>query len=280
MKKLLTSSAAVLFVAAQVGAWPVLECGSGLEAGWAAYERSVRTAKPGTSLYLPKPFPKTRDEVVEDYLYQYRSIWSDTPAGQLPLDERSVFQAIQQNTARFVVLSVENWTTMRCNRQQRDASYHLIRIFGASGTELARTTLAESGFIVVTSNSTEEERSRPVAEQTSRIMKLDEALATVKAKFKVLGSGGQYVATFGTLRCRPFSPCVAFKDGADSYILTPGGELFRLRGNGRRLSLTKELKTPEGKSVVLQSLGPTERLVSLGGATFGIAQAVERVSGE
>ena len=281
MKKLMTVIATAFLGAAQAGAWPIAECGSEQATAWAAYESSVRAAKPGSPLYLPKPFPKTRAEILKDYLYQYHSIWSDTPSDQLPPDELPVFQSIQQNSVRFEIVPVENWTTMRCNRQQKDASYNLIRIFDSeSGAELARTALSASGFILVTVNATEEQRSEPLAKQQGRLMKLDAALAKAKGEFKVTGTGAQYVSTFGTLRCRPFAPCIAFRNGADSYIFSSEGELFRLGANGRRLALGKDMKSPEAATAVLQSLGATERLMSLGGQALGVVQRVAPASVE
>jgi hypothetical protein len=54
----------VLLPAATNGqVWQAGGCSAALEPELQAYEQSVRSAKPDASIYAPKPFPKTEDQV-------------------------------------------------------------------------------------------------------------------------------------------------------------------------------------------------------------------------
>src|SRR5580693_294149 len=57
--------------------WSLVGCPPQGEARWRAFEHAVRTAKPGSTVYVPKPYPATPRQVIADYLYQYKSLQRD-----------------------------------------------------------------------------------------------------------------------------------------------------------------------------------------------------------
>jgi hypothetical protein len=54
--------------------WSLVSCDPSGEAQWRAFEREVRAAKPGSTLYVPKPYPTSDQDVVADFLATYRSL--------------------------------------------------------------------------------------------------------------------------------------------------------------------------------------------------------------
>lgn len=249
--------------------WTLVPCDRTHAAQWQAHERTVRRAQPGSLHYRPKPFPKNSEELIEDFLYEYHRIF-DNPA-EVPADMRRIYDGIQQNTLRFEVVRVENWTPLRCGKREESPFDYLIRIFSVvDGVELARMTVSDSGYIRDMSVATEKQphHSWPV---------LNDVLARVRSDVGIQGTIPQYVLLVGWPRmCDYGAPCVAFRWGADTYIMSYRRELFLIPAAARRLSTERELKNPD-KSVAIAALGlkPSEGIISLGGTVFAVARRVE-----
>ncbi|HEX4965081.1 MAG TPA: hypothetical protein VF173_30010 [Thermoanaerobaculia bacterium] len=263
-------AAAVLLLAAPSGAWNLVGCPPEVVQSWASQEAALRAAKPGGPLYLPRPFPKSKAEIMEDYLYELPLLLKETPAGSLPKEAAAVREGVHKQTLRYEILRIVNWSPTRCEKERRLDAYHLIRVFdGKSGREITRSVLDESGRLQVISVTLEDERAvhlRPEAEE----------LHGAESRFKLRGEDPQYVTTFGTLRCSKTSPCLAFRAAGRAHVVSNEGDLFEIDPQGRHLEMGKDVGTPELNAPVLKSLGPEGRLVSLGGKVFTAARRVGR----
>lgn len=274
----LTIIAGLLLPGTSAASWNLAPCSDEHVANWHTYERALRSAEPGSLHYLPKPFPKSSQEIIEDFVYQYRRTWDY--ASEVPSEQSSIYEGIQQNALRFEIVKVENWTTLRCGKREELAFYHLIRMFrGLDDSELGRAVLTDSGFIAEISTSTEKERTASADERNRVFPPLKDTLARVKSDFGIAGSTPQYVTVFSIPRmCEPYAPCVAFRAGRDTYVRSYRGDLFRVAASGRRVSTQRELKRPDKMTEALAALGlrVDEGVVSLGGSLWAVARKVER----
>lgn len=253
--------------------WSLVGCPPQGEARWQAFEHAVRTAKPGSRVYVPKPYPVTPRQVIADYLYQYKSLHRDQrDPKKLPANEAPVLEGIMNSTVTYEVLRVENWTTMRCGTEKRRDFYYLVRVFDvASGTELSRAVIDHSGLFFMLSNMREDQRVEPADRQQARLPQPEEAFSQLRARLNVQGESPQYVATYGSIDCDFASPCLAFRHAGRSYVLYKE-EIFEVPASGKRLTNGKDVGTPETNAAVLAKLAPDERLISLGGPAWTIAR--------
>ncbi len=265
---------ALLVGASAAAAWSLVDdCQPQEYQKWQAFKEDVRGAKPGSPLYVPYPFPQTDDEVIADYLYHYRQMWSGARYEELPEEERTVFAGVEKGTLRFIVVRVENWTPLRCRAQKKVEFYFLLRIFITDGgREISRAALTDAGFFAMGAPLTTD---APITR--NRLPSIAEAQRSLAAELKIQGELAQYVATFGTtaLRCPPVAPCAVFRVGAETYLLPVGGGWFVIPENRRELSADLELATIERRNDLLRSLTPEERLVSLGGQHFTVARLIK-----
>jgi hypothetical protein len=264
--KTLAVSLLALLLSPAASAWTLVDCPPEVVKTWATPEQALRATKPGAPLYLPKPFPKTREEVLEDYLYDFQRLVKDTPPASLPKEAAIVREGIRKGTLRYEVLRVVNWSPTRCLKERRLDAYHLIRVFDGRGGEITRSVLDESGRVTVISSTLEDGRN---------LRSPEEELRSVASRFKVQGQDPQYVTTFGTLRCGNTTPCLAFRGGGRVYLVSNDGDLLAVDLKGRRLELGKDVGTPERNEPILKALGTEGRLVSLGGKVFTTARRVK-----
>jgi hypothetical protein len=54
--------------------WSLASCDPSGEPRWHAFELEMRRAKPGSTLYVPRPYPTSDQAVIDDYLYQFRNL--------------------------------------------------------------------------------------------------------------------------------------------------------------------------------------------------------------
>ena len=275
--KTLSGALALLFLAAVPGAaWNLVECPPEVVETWALPDQFLRDAKPGSPLYLPKPFPKSREEVLADYVFEFQRLLKDTPADLLPKGAAGVLEGLRKKSLRYDVLRIVNWSPTRCGKERRLDAYHLIRVLdGSSGREITRSVLEENGRLGVVSSTMDDERGDSRERQASRLRPPEEEMRSVAARFKIRGDSPQYVTTFGTLRCPNVSPCLAFRSGGHVYLASYDGELFEVEPNGRRLEMGTDIGSPEKNAPILQAIGPGGRLVSLGGKVFTTARKVK-----
>jgi hypothetical protein len=268
--------AALVLAAGPVFAWNLVECPPEVVQTWALPDQALRAAKPGSPLYLPRPFPKDREEVLADYVYEFQRLLKDTPVASLPNGAAGVLEGLRKGTLRYDVLRIVNWSPTRCVKERRLDAYLLVRVIdGRSGLEITRSVLEESGRLGVISSTMEDERGDSLQRQTRRLRPADEELRSVASRFKIRGEGPQYVTTFGTLRCPNVTPCLVFRGAGHVYLVSYEGELFEIDQQGRRLEMGKDIGSPEKNEPVLKSIGSEGRLVSLGGKAFTTARRVK-----
>lgn len=258
--------------------WTLIECGPENAVSWSEFRKKMQEASPGSPIYVPHPFPNTREKVIENFLNQYHEIWPRS--SDLFEEEKPLAAAIAKGDVRFDILRVENWTGNRCGDEQERKFYYLLRIFNSAGTELARAALAESGLWATNAYATAAERAEPPARQARRLPAPAEAAKDLRARFGVSGSSPQYVASGGHVRCDLTAPCLAVRAGGSVYILSPKmNELFEIPAKARRARFDRRLLGPaqvtRGLRQMADSLGPEERMFDLGGMTFTVARRVQ-----
>lgn len=264
----LTAAALAPWAAAADG-WTLAPCpaSAASRAAWNDYENRVRGAAPGSPLHLPHPFATDDAGVLENYRFQYRSAWSDTKPEALPAEERAIFAALAAGTARFEIHRVENWSPSRCGGMEEEAFLHLIRVFDATGIELARTVLTPSGFLVVSSNTTEKERSESIADQADRLT----GPASHLARLGLEGEAPQLVSTAGQVRCPPYAPCLAFRRAGDVWIVARG-TTWVISAEAARWTIEPGVQAADALGPALRALAAEEQLVSLGGREYTLAR--------
>jgi hypothetical protein len=262
-------SALLLARTARPAPWALATCGPRDPGQWEKHANKIRHAWPGTEHYLPKPFPKTAKDVIEDYRYQYRKLRSKvrSPDPQ----EAAVQDAFRTGSIRVEVLRVETWSPLRCALRGENPYSYLLRTFHSrTGVELSQTILDWTGELAQISNTSPEQRAEPIESQQKRLPSPEDVLRDFTATFHLTGQDPQYVTTWGTLECMPTVPCVAFRQGEDVYIVSLRGEgTFKVPGDGKRFVMKTD--------VIDRTILPTstdERLVSIGGRVFAVAHKV------
>jgi hypothetical protein len=261
--------------------WSLADCRPEDQPAHDAFAQSVRTASPGSTVYVPKPYPTTDPQVIQDFLYQYKSFHFEQadPAKLLP-GELPLLNGVLNSTVTFTVQKVANWTGARCGREQRRDFFHLIRVFdAASGAELSRATLSPSGLLSARANALSGFPFPPLPEP-------DVAMQEVVASYGMKGDSFQYVTTIGPIYCGFTEPCLAFRQGNDAYIFFKHprfkSALFKIAGAEPRLVLApgEHLESGLARGVIApRRTDGTERLIHLGANTWTVAREVKALSG-
>ncbi len=236
------------------------------------FEQAVRTASPDSTVYVPKPYPTTDPQVIQDFLYQYKGLHREKADPQkLPKGELPLLNGILDSTLTFTVQRIADWTPGRCGKEQRNDFLYLIRIFdAASGAEISRVTLRESGLWSSKTNSS--------SSSHFALLPTPEAAAQqVTAAYRIQGEAPQYIVSLGSIYCPWSAPCLAFRQGKDAYVFHRSDGLFKIAGTEPRFVLKPgepiESARQEGILPVLRTDG-TERLFHLGGTTWTTARKV------
>ncbi len=257
--------------------WDLMSCDPSGEAQWRAFEQEVRTAKPGSTIYVPKPYPTSDQEVVADFLATYRSLHREKKdLKHLPAHEDRVLAGIQNDRVSYKVMRIENWTQLRCGKRHKQDFYYLIRVLEvASGVEITRAVLDYSGLMVTMMNMPATVPG-PVEPLSRRLPPPATAMAQVDEELGLQGTDPEYVATFGTIYCNFAFPCLAFHQNGLSYVVYRH-ELFEISSNGPKLLRGKDVATPESNERTLSTLTADERLISLGGEVWTVARKASPV---
>lgn len=234
------------------------------------FVRTVKAAKPGSTVYVPKPYPTTDRQVILDFLYQFKQLHLErTDPKKLPDNELPVLNAVLNSRARYAVQRVENWTPMQCSKEQRRDFYFLLRIFDAAGgAELARIALNATGLLSMMDNY-----YKPIP--FTALQEVTASMTATAAVYNLHGEDPEYVATFGSISCLPTRPCLAFRQGDDGYILFKGA-LYQVPGSAPRLVQGRDVGTLATSGKVMASLMDGERLVSLGGSAWAVARRLQK----
>jgi hypothetical protein len=237
------------------------------------FEQAVRTASPGSTVYVPKPYPTTDSQVIQDFLYQYKSLHREAAdPGKLPKGELALLNGILDSTVTFTVRKAANWTPGRCGKEQRSDFLYLIQIFdAASGAEISRVTLRASGLWSAKSNSSSGAPLVPLPD-------LAVAMQQVAATYGIQGDSPQYVVSLGSIYCPWSAPCLAFRQGSDAYVFHdhPLSEsvsgLFKIAGTEPRYVLKPGEHVESAAGVPALPADGTQRLFYLGGTTWTFAR--------
>src|SRR3954453_14860750 len=128
LKTLAGAFTLLVLAVSPAAAWSLVACPPEVVATWALPDQSLREAKPGSPLYLPKLFPKSREEVLANYVYEFQRLLKESPVGSLPEGAAEVLEGLRKKTLRYDVLRIANWSPTRCGKERRLDAYHLIRV--------------------------------------------------------------------------------------------------------------------------------------------------------
>jgi hypothetical protein len=238
------------------------------------FEQAVRTASPGSTVYVPKPYPTTDPQVIQDFLYQYKSLHREAAGpGKLPKGELPLLNGILDGTVTFAVQKAANWTPGRCGKEQRSDFLYLIQVFdAASRAEISRVTLRASGLWSSKSNYSSGAPFIPLPDPGA-------AMQQVAATYGIQGDAPQYVVSLGSIYCPWSAPCLAFRQGGDAYVFhdqpsESAGGLFKIAGAEPRFVLKPGEHIESAPGVPALRTDGTERLFFLGGTTWTIARKV------
>lgn len=251
-------------------AWVPVDCGDRISelnslspegspaigAAWQAHAREVRSARPGSALYVPRPYPATEAEVLEDFAYAFRTLITDREeSAPRPPEEQVILEGLAAGSLRFEVLRVDNWMLSRCSLHRIKPLYFVVRVFGGR-RELGRAALLASGLWA---------RFRTYPEGSAQpLPHLHEVAARLQ---KDLGSEPlvqtpQWVALDGLPGCGPLDPCVAVATASRIAVASGDGSRFEIAMDRPWLSVSDWRRQARTQ---LQPLAPgDEPLVSVG----------------
>lgn len=267
----LALSLAALEVRAWASPWFLSNCPQQAEEKAAKVQGEVRKALPGAPNYVPLPYPKTHEQVFQDFVYQFRDSWSRHSAKDIPAPEQALLSLLKAGAVRYQMAEVTEWRAQRCSRifGRKDRLF-LLRLFEhPSGKEVARITLRNSGHMATLDFPQEVGREMQLADG-HRLESFRQALESAQ-RLGVQGKDFQYVAVGSpSLACYESIPCIAFRQGNRAFLYR-SGKLFELQHDKVRISNQKFVhETPE-RAEVIKKLRPRDHVVSLGGDDMTIA---------
>ncbi len=238
-----------------------------LAADWQRRAEAIRTALPGGDLYVPRPFPKTREEILEDFRHTYfDKLFAAEAGNQIPADELPIYKAQKEQAIEIEIVRVTNWRLSRCTGPLPEPYFHLLRLRDRrTGREVARYTMADTGIMGIYGHVT------PLAEEALPGLATLETTLRARLGRTLPVEAPQYVAADGLpYHCDEKLPCVAFRSAGKIYLLDRGELLYEIDPAAPRVSVS-ELRS---RSIAApRALGAHEieaPLVSLG---FEWAQA-------
>ena len=219
-----------------------------LRAQWAKHRLLVRRAEPGTALYAPHPFPKSDKEIEEDFRYAYFEKLFDGGRDTLGKGELSIYDGLRAGTVEIRIARVENWRLSRCSPNRNVPFFHLIRLFDASGRELARGSILPTGLLgryvqVSAIGAAAVPHLDVISERVEKM--LGRPLKVKQARYATIDGL--------PLHCGPLVPCVVFEAGKSSYVLDRSALLYEISTDARRVSVTD--RRAEIAAAGLQPLG-------------------------
>lgn len=264
----LVAAGTLLGIPALAQPWNLAPCGPEHAERHKSFREALTRAEPGSPRYVPHPFPKTPEQVVEDFLAFHRRAWADTPFASLPPVEQRFFAAVEEDRVRFQVSEVANWTPTRCGPKEDKAFYFLVRfVDDSSGEEITRVAVDEAGHVARVVH-------RPDEGALPEVPDLEQRIAAASAAHGWQPTGGQYVTLWGSIRCDVISPCVGFKVGAEAYFVR-AEQVYRIATEKGRFSVRGELGTVADKRRFLNSFEDRpEEVITLGHDVLAVAVPV------
>lgn len=213
-------------------AWTPSSCPEEYADSWAKYEAEVRKAEPGSLLYLPHPFPQTQREILADLKHSYLRSWADTPWEKLPEEDRPFARGLRRESLEFEVIKVVDWGLSSCVPDMPRRFTWLVRVFDEGETEIARFSLNESGFIRLYAMRDPGDNPERHAFSATRLQ------AEIKRRYGLVPRDGQFLSTWGAVRCAEQDPCFVFHADDKTYLLHPYRGLYSFDGASPRYDLT------------------------------------------
>jgi hypothetical protein len=254
--------------------WFLSSCPQQAEQKAAKMESDVRKARPGAPNYVPVPYPKTQEQVFQDFLYQFRDSWSQQSPEDIPAPNRALLSLLETGSVRYQILEVTEWRAQRCSKVfGRKDRLFLIRLFEEPGQkEIGRISLRNSGLIATLDFPQKAGQEMQLIDG-HHLETLQQAMGSAQ-RHGIQGKDFQYVTVASpTLACYESIPCVAFRQGNRAFLYR-SGKLFELQHDRVRISNQKFVhKTPE-RAAAIRDLHPSDHIVSLGGDDLTIASPV------
>ena len=251
---------------------PVL-CSAAALSARGHFESQLRTAQPGSPLYIPKPFPINSSEIREDLIPQVE-VFLKNRVPYISTGQQQVREAIDLLTLHIGVVKEANWHTARCSQSRSREWIYLLRLIDtARGIEIARAIMEENGLLNAIAYPVD--RTNPVWSRP--IPTLSEAESALnRAVGKVVDI--QYISSYGSLGCPDLMPCVAGRiAGGDGYAVLAQRGIYTFDAASRRID-----RRPNGTSREeilaglnrVHPLAPNEATTSDGGLVDIVATKV------
>ncbi len=267
----LALSVAAFEVRAWASPWFLSACPQQAEEKAMKVAGDVRKALPGAPNYVPISYPKTDQQVFENFVYQFRDSWARHSAQDIPAPEQALLSLLKTGALRYEVLDVTEWREQRCSRLfGRKDRLFLLRLFEhPSGNEVARITLRNSGHMATLDFPQEAGRVMQLADG-HRLEPLQRALEAAQ-RLGMQGRDFQYVAVGSpSLACYDSIPCIAFRQGNRAFLYR-SGKVFELQHDRVRISNQKFIRETPERAEVIRKLRSQDHVVSLGGDAMTIA---------
>lgn len=255
--------------------WFLDSCSAANDAKADAVRAEVLSATPGSNVYVPRPYPLTDDQVVEDLVAQISDLWSQDDSREVPRDIRSVLQALRRQTARFEIREFVDWRASRCGPVYGRTDYRfLVRVFAVSEEkELARFVVNNTGLLATFVTP------RQAAGGNDESFGAIESIDDFRSKSAIAANAAdfQYVALSGYgLSCSDVRPCIAFRAAGRAYISRDGRTYELDLGRSGLAGVSPRevaLETPK-KTAAERTLRPGEHLVTLGWNVLAVASPI------
>ena len=274
-RSILAVVAAAFFATTTAQAWNLSQCSETALSKRASYSSALRHALPKDRAYVPKPFPANNTQIVEDFSYQFRYLRSVQTAEQMRPQEKQLLSLLNSNQLVINVVPIENWSGRRCLGPRDGDRMYLLRFYDVrTHAEVARATLQDSGLMDVTAYR---EPNVDPAWWTIPIPAADDVARNVGALVGERLLDAQYVTTYGTFQCDALLPCVAMRAPSTNttYIADQSGHVVALPTNAKRFSRAHDLAQIEDMDRVKRTLAPGQKLLSLGGDAYAVAEKVK-----
>lgn len=238
-----------------------------VRARWNELRRLVTQAKTGDAYYAPRPYPRTRNEILADFRYAYFERLHDGGPKGLDKQERSIYEGLKAGSARLTIDRVENWDTSRCSPSRAAPYFHLIRIFDSGGGEMARAALHVTGLLGQYAQVTEVgTRAFTAIEETPE--RASRMLGQPLSPREI-----QYAAMDGLpVGCDALLPCTVFEAEGSVWVIAAGALLYEIPASARRLTVS-EVRRQAAEERTLKPLGTVTVDRALVTQGFGWAEA-------
>lgn len=220
------------------------------------FVEEVRARKPDSPAYIPIPFPQRDKDVVKDFK---ASILRGNR-----YDNRQIVDGVRSNAYRYEILRVTGWVTEYCIPFGRSPVI-LLRLFDrASGQEITRVPMGETGFVNCCIPSPSAMRRIPTMAEADRVLE--------RANIRAHDAEYMFIRQLGESPDTPMHPCVGYRNDDGSYFVADDG-LWFISKDARHISWRTAID-PEKLQKELESMPPGAKPYWIGGDDVVIAVPV------